>query len=90
LYWKTLPGPYPPKVDSLIFVIKYPDDLEPDAAPTSKDLRLFSSGGGSELIEWDLERSCILVGVLKSGYILDIQLMLLLEYPLTRPRIPLL
>ncbi|TFK41379.1 WD40-repeat-containing domain protein [Crucibulum laeve] len=56
---KTLSGPYPSKVDSLAFVIRYPDDLGPDDVPTCADLRLFSSGGGSELLEWDLERSCI-------------------------------
>ncbi|KAF9014951.1 WD40-repeat-containing domain protein [Cyathus striatus] len=56
---QRLPGPYPSKVDSLAFAIRYPDDFGPDDVPTSRDLRLFSSGGGSELIEWDLERSCI-------------------------------
>ncbi|KAF9480459.1 WD40 repeat-like protein [Pholiota conissans] len=56
---KTLPGPYPSKVDSLAFTIRHPDDLGPDDVPTQSDLRLFSSGGGSELIEWDLERGCI-------------------------------
>ncbi|KAF8807204.1 WD40 repeat-like protein [Phlegmacium glaucopus] len=56
---KTLPGPYPSKVDSLAFVIRHPEDLEEDAVPTLSDLRLFSSGGGRELLEWDLERSCI-------------------------------
>ena len=58
---QTLPGPYPSKVDSLAFVIRHPDDLEPDDVPIQSDLRLFSSGGGSELIEWDLERGCIRV-----------------------------
>ncbi|PPQ90453.1 hypothetical protein CVT25_014971 [Psilocybe cyanescens] len=56
---KTLPGPYPSKVDSLAYVIRYPDDVGPDDVPVQSDLRLFSSGGGSELIEWDLERGCI-------------------------------
>ncbi|KAF8971560.1 WD40-repeat-containing domain protein [Flammula alnicola] len=56
---KTLPGPYPSKVDSLAFVIRHPDDFGPDDVPTQSDLRLFSCGGGSELIEWDLERGCI-------------------------------
>ncbi|KAH9487140.1 U3 small nucleolar RNA-associated protein 4-like protein [Psilocybe cubensis] len=56
---KTLPGPYPSKVDSLAFVVRYPEDVGPDDVPMQSDLRLFSSGGGSELIEWDLERGCI-------------------------------
>ncbi|KAF8168321.1 WD40-repeat-containing domain protein [Crassisporium funariophilum] len=56
---KTLPGPYPSKVDSLAFVIRHPDDVGADDVPSQSDLRLFSSGGGSELLEWDLERSCI-------------------------------
>ncbi|KAF8895039.1 WD40-repeat-containing domain protein [Gymnopilus junonius] len=56
---KTLPGPYPSKVDSLAFAIRHPDDLQEDAVPVQTNLRLFSSGGGSELIEWDLERGCI-------------------------------
>ncbi|CAA7264711.1 unnamed protein product [Cyclocybe aegerita] len=56
---KILPGPYPSKVDSLAFVIRHPEDLGPDDVPEQSDLRLFSSGGGSELIEWDLERGCI-------------------------------
>ncbi|KAF9557862.1 WD40 repeat-like protein [Agrocybe pediades] len=56
---KTLPGPYPSKVDSLAFVIRHPDDLGPNDVPKQSDLRLFSSGGGSELIEWDLEKGCI-------------------------------
>jgi len=58
---QTLPGPYPSKVDSLAFVIRHPDDLTEDDIPSQSDLRLFSSGGGSELVEWDLEKSCIRV-----------------------------
>ncbi|KIL71045.1 hypothetical protein M378DRAFT_66031 [Amanita muscaria Koide BX008] len=56
---KTLSGLYPSKVDSLAFIIRHPDELGPDDNPTWSDLRLFSSGGGSELIEWNLERGCI-------------------------------
>ncbi|KAF8898365.1 quinon protein alcohol dehydrogenase-like superfamily [Infundibulicybe gibba] len=54
---KTLSGPYPSKVDSLAFVIRHPDDFGPDDVPTCSDLRLFSSGGGSELLEWDIDAS---------------------------------
>ncbi|RDB28866.1 U3 small nucleolar RNA-associated protein 4 [Hypsizygus marmoreus] len=56
---KTLPGPYPSKVDSITFVIRYPDDLNDDDVPSCSDLRLFSSGGGSELLEWDMDRACV-------------------------------
>ncbi|KAF5355975.1 hypothetical protein D9756_004245 [Leucocoprinus leucothites] len=56
---KTMPGPCPSKVDSLTFVIRHPDDFEADDVPSISDLRLFSSGGGSELLEWNLEKSCV-------------------------------
>ncbi|KAG6891409.1 hypothetical protein C0992_007188 [Termitomyces sp. T32_za158] len=54
---KTLPGPHPSKVDSLTFVLRYPDDLNADDIPSCSDLRLLSSGGGSELLEWDMDRA---------------------------------
>ncbi|KAG5719325.1 U3 small nucleolar RNA-associated protein 4 [Termitomyces sp. T112] len=56
---KTLPGPHPSKVDSLAFVLRYPDDLTADDTPSCSDLRLFSSGGGSDLLEWDVDRACV-------------------------------
>ncbi|KAG1749712.1 WD40 repeat-like protein [Suillus paluster] len=56
---KILPGPCPSKVDSLAFTLRYPDILPPDTVPSCSDLRLFSSGGGSELLEWDISRSCV-------------------------------
>ncbi|KAK2462076.1 hypothetical protein APHAL10511_006539 [Amanita phalloides] len=56
---KTLPGLYPSKVDSLAFIIRHPDELGPNVVPSYSDLRLFSSGGGSELVEWDIDRGCI-------------------------------
>ncbi|PFH50756.1 hypothetical protein AMATHDRAFT_60602 [Amanita thiersii Skay4041] len=56
---KTLLGLYPSKVDSLAFIIRFPHELEPENVPSCFDLRLFSSGGGSELIEWDINRSSI-------------------------------
>ncbi|EAU93462.1 U3 small nucleolar RNA-associated protein 4 [Coprinopsis cinerea okayama7 len=56
---QTIPGPYPSKVDSLAFVIRDPDTLEEDQVPKISELRLFSSGGGSELIEWDIATSRI-------------------------------
>lgn len=59
--FKTLPGPHPSKVDSLTFVLRYPDDFTTDDVPSCSDLRLFSSGGGSELLEWDMDRACVRV-----------------------------
>ncbi|KAG1715787.1 hypothetical protein ID866_1363 [Astraeus odoratus] len=56
---KTLPGPHPSKVDSLALTIRYPDIHPPNKVPRPTDLRLFSSGGGSELLEWDITRSCV-------------------------------
>ncbi|KAF7339657.1 WD-REPEATS-REGION domain-containing protein [Mycena sanguinolenta] len=55
----TLVGPYPSKVDSLAFAIRYPDDVPTENVPSCSDLRLFSSGGGSELLEWDMNRGCV-------------------------------
>ncbi|KAG1766452.1 WD40 repeat-like protein [Suillus occidentalis] len=56
---KTLPGPCPSKVDSLAFTLRYPDMFASDTVPACSDLRLFSSGGGSELLEWDISRSYV-------------------------------
>ncbi|KAJ3828506.1 WD40 repeat-like protein [Lentinula raphanica] len=56
---KTLPGLYPSKVDSLAFVIREPHTIKQDQVPKASDLRLFSSGGGSELLEWDIETSTV-------------------------------
>ncbi|KAK1229372.1 U3 small nucleolar RNA-associated protein [Marasmius sp. AFHP31] len=53
---KTLNGLFPSKVDSLAFIIRDPDELKPNDVPSLSNLRLFSSGGGSVLIEWDMER----------------------------------
>lgn len=67
-YMKTLAGPYPSKVDSLAFAIKFPDSLGEDEVPTVSNLRLFSAGGSSELVEWDLQRACVRVCVLLSCF----------------------
>lgn len=58
---QTLPGPHPSKVDSLALTIRYPDIFPSDMIPSSSDLRLFSSGGGSELLEWDIARNIVRV-----------------------------
>ncbi|KAK0465326.1 WD40-repeat-containing domain protein [Desarmillaria tabescens] len=56
---RTLPGLYPSKVDSLAFSIRYPRQVLSDEVPNLDALRLFSSGGGSELLEWDTDRCCV-------------------------------
>ncbi|KAH9947650.1 WD40 repeat-like protein [Amylocystis lapponica] len=56
---KTLAGPNPSKADSIAFSIRFPDQTAEDEVPSSENLRLFSAGGGSELVEWDIEKCCI-------------------------------
>lgn len=56
---KTLTGLHPSKVDSITFVIRHPDDFQPEDVPFCSDLRLFSAGGGSELLEWDMDQSSV-------------------------------
>ncbi|KAH7883891.1 WD40 repeat-like protein [Phlebopus sp. FC_14] len=56
---KTLPGPYPSKVDSLAFTIRHPDNFPSESVPSCTDLRLFSCGGGTELLEWDITKRAV-------------------------------
>ncbi|KAI0286783.1 WD40 repeat-like protein [Russula aff. rugulosa BPL654] len=56
---KTLSGLNPSKVDSLALTLKGSDGLNEDDVPSLSDLRLFSSGGGSELTEWDVVHGTI-------------------------------
>lgn len=58
---QTLSGVHPSKVDSLALTLKHPDDLHEDDIPSLSDLRLFSSGGGSELTEWDMVQGTVRV-----------------------------
>ncbi|KAF8592053.1 WD40 repeat-like protein [Ramaria rubella] len=51
---KVLPGPVPSKVDSLVFTLR-PRTTAVSEKIQLKDLRLFSIGGGSEVLEWNLE-----------------------------------
>jgi hypothetical protein len=60
-FLQTLSGVNPSKVDSLALTLKRPDDLHEDDIPSLPDLRLFTSGGGSELIEWDMVHGTIRV-----------------------------
>jgi len=60
-FTQTLSGSNPSKVDSLTLTLKRPDDLHEDDIPSLSDLRLFSSGGGSELTEWDMVHGTIRV-----------------------------
>ena len=61
---QTLSGPYPSKVDTLTFTLLHPESLDPGDVPALSDLRLFSTGGGSELLEWDLSKGCVRVSTL--------------------------
>ncbi|KAL5518589.1 UTP4 [Sanghuangporus vaninii] len=57
---KIMYGPNPSKVDSIVFVLRHPHLLAYNEVPTLADLRLFSAGGGSELVEWDIMSGTIL------------------------------
>ncbi|KAL5495652.1 UTP4 [Sanghuangporus weigelae] len=57
---KVLYGPNPSKVDSIVFILRYPHLLAYNEVPTLADLRLFSAGGGSELVEWNIVSGTIL------------------------------
>ncbi|KAM5538245.1 hypothetical protein V8D89_008132 [Ganoderma adspersum] len=56
---KTLIGPYPSKVESLALTFRSPQRASEEEVPSWSNLRLFSAGGGSELVEWDIEKGCI-------------------------------
>ncbi|KAI1797668.1 WD40 repeat-like protein [Ganoderma leucocontextum] len=56
---KTLIGPYPSKVESLALAFRSPRRASEEEIPSWSNLRLFSAGGGSELVEWDIEKGCI-------------------------------
>ncbi|OSD05994.1 WD40 repeat-like protein [Trametes coccinea BRFM310] len=56
---KTLVGPYPSKVESLALTFRSPRRAAQEEIPSWSNLRLFSAGGGSELVEWDIEQGCI-------------------------------
>ncbi|KAI0735408.1 WD40 repeat-like protein [Earliella scabrosa] len=56
---KTLVGPYPSKVESLALTFRSPRRAAQEDVPSWSNLRLFSAGGGSELVEWDIEKGCI-------------------------------
>ncbi|KAF8499460.1 WD40-repeat-containing domain protein [Gautieria morchelliformis] len=63
---KVLPGPVPSKVDSLVFTLRSRRCDFYDV-PQLKDLRLFSAGGGSEILEWDLESGGIVRSISSQG-----------------------
>lgn len=48
-------------MDSLAFTIRDPDLVPADQTPALSDLRLFGTGGGTDLAEWDIERGTIRV-----------------------------
>ncbi|TDL28747.1 WD40 repeat-like protein [Rickenella mellea] len=57
---RILLGPTPSKVDSLAFAIRQPGLIPHNGVPDIPNLRLFSAGGGNELVEWDLDRLCVM------------------------------
>lgn len=64
---KTLSGLISSKVDSLALTLKHPVDLQGDDIPSISDLRLFSTGGGSELVEWDIVHTTIRRSISSQG-----------------------
>ncbi|KAH9075802.1 WD40 repeat-like protein [Lactarius deliciosus] len=64
---KTLSGLIPSKVDSLALTLRCPVDLRGDDIPSISHLRLFSTGGGSELIEWDMVHTTIRRSISSQG-----------------------
>ncbi|TBU35023.1 WD40 repeat-like protein [Dichomitus squalens] len=56
---KTLIGPYPSKVESLALTFRSSRRAAQEEVPSWSNLRLFSAGGGSELVEWDIEKGNI-------------------------------
>lgn len=59
--FKTLVGPYPSKADSLALALRSPRRAAQEDVPSWSNLRLFSAAGGSELVEWDIEKGCVMV-----------------------------
>lgn len=51
---QVLAGPNPSKIDSLVFALKDPFSHPAGTAPGLAHLRLFSTVGGKDLLEWDL------------------------------------
>ncbi|KAI0271535.1 WD40-repeat-containing domain protein [Gloeopeniophorella convolvens] len=64
---KSLSGVNPSKADSLALALKHPDTLQEDDIPSLTDLRLFSTGGGSELTEWDMEHAIVRRSISSQG-----------------------
>ena len=58
---QTLVGPYSSKVESLALTFRSTRRAAQEEVPSWSNLRLFSAGGGSELIEWDIEQGCVKV-----------------------------
>ena len=48
-------------MESLALTLSSPRRASGEEVPSWSNLRLFSAGGGSELVEWDIEKGCIQV-----------------------------
>ncbi|KAI0762616.1 WD40 repeat-like protein [Fomes fomentarius] len=57
---KTLVGPYPSKAESLALTLRSPRRAAQEDVASWSNLRLFSAAGGSELVEWDIEKGCVM------------------------------
>lgn len=58
---QTLPAPMKSKVENLAFSMRNPKRHSVYHPPSLADLRLFSSGGGTDVVEWDVPSGTILV-----------------------------
>ncbi|KIJ37349.1 hypothetical protein M422DRAFT_260007, partial [Sphaerobolus stellatus SS14] len=63
----VLPGPRPSKIDSLVFASRPSTSFGSNDTQKLSDLRLFSTGGGSEVLEWDLQNGGIKCTVSSQG-----------------------
>ncbi|KAG8994177.1 U3 small nucleolar RNA-associated protein, partial [Tulasnella sp. 427] len=57
---RTLTGPLRSKVESIAFALRSPRRHDLRNPPGLSDFRLFSSGGGTDLVEWDLTTASIM------------------------------
>jgi hypothetical protein len=60
---KVFAAPNPSKIDSLAFAIKNPYSHPTGAVPALADLRLFTTSGGKDLLEWDIPSGTIKVSI---------------------------
>ncbi|KAG8903326.1 U3 small nucleolar RNA-associated protein [Tulasnella sp. 403] len=64
---KVLPGLQNGKIESLAFSIRQPRRFSLNNPPSLHDLRLFSTGGGTDVLEWDLLAGTIVRSINMNG-----------------------